>query len=577
VQRLAAVTDTPRLTWHRGSILPYASLWHTLHRACQLNGLRPRQFITLTAIREHRWPRGLPCRIDRGRFAAVLGEPHEALRWSTLDDAPAWLQTALFSSAARVCPLCLAAGYHTDLFALHYLQTCPIHAVPLRPECGCGRPFLPTLSLPDGIPGSCPCDRLRFFTPELCRRPRMTPAEMGGMNQLVSWLDAMPRLAQSEAVAGQPSWARRLEPEEISAVCEAMGFPYPPGFAPRPAISTLRIVRGPSKVSRVVCRERQTTSSFDLTAQTQSYWPQAPLFAVYRAMARHFRRHVVPRTATWLARIFGFPHPGIVADKAARYPQATLVITECFWAYSVEQHVDLRRWPYRAPPPGVFGELNELVMRHACVSRPNLAFCAKQDRTWLAYHAAAATLLQLWDRAEQRVGEILHDRLFSSDPSAIWRTPLRPWWGTTRRDNALRIVEPVTSCSRAWGPVARADKAARRRSDINRRERRKDGIVAQWQTQGAGLTFSAETGWAVATALEPASTDIRRRRLHDQDVATRFWIYRNVDGGFVARLCDGRIQAEGETAGAAILALHRAIGLCRRLEIVVPTQSRVEP
>ncbi|BCG04452.1 hypothetical protein PPGU19_090200 (plasmid) [Paraburkholderia sp. PGU19] len=29
-----------RLTWHRGSVLPYASRWHTVMRACALNALR---------------------------------------------------------------------------------------------------------------------------------------------------------------------------------------------------------------------------------------------------------------------------------------------------------------------------------------------------------------------------------------------------------------------------------------------------------------------------------------------------------------------------------------------------------
>lgn len=87
--------------------------------------------------------------IDRGRLAALLGESSEKFRWSTLDEAPACLRPTLFGAHARVCPLCLAAGYHSDLFALRLLQTCPIHAVPLRAECYCGRAFPMTLSDPD--------------------------------------------------------------------------------------------------------------------------------------------------------------------------------------------------------------------------------------------------------------------------------------------------------------------------------------------------------------------------------------------------------------------------------------------
>ncbi|SPS02551.1 hypothetical protein CBM2634_U150013 [Cupriavidus taiwanensis] len=50
----------------------------------------------------------------------------------------------------------MAAGYHSDLFALRWLQDCPIHVVPLRAECHCGRAFPMTLSDPDGPPRQLP-------------------------------------------------------------------------------------------------------------------------------------------------------------------------------------------------------------------------------------------------------------------------------------------------------------------------------------------------------------------------------------------------------------------------------------
>ncbi|CAG9180167.1 hypothetical protein LMG23992_04156 [Cupriavidus laharis] len=552
--------EPPRLTWHRDSVLPYASLSHTLHRACELNGLWPHQLARMAAIRDHDGRHRPAYGIDRARLAALLGEPSEKFRWSTLDEAPACLRPALFGAHARVCPLCLAAGYHSDLFALRWLKDCPIHAVPLRAECHCGRALPMTLSDPDGPPGSCPCDRLRFFTPELCRRPRLVPADMLAMDALVAWLDALTQLAHSEAVAGQRYWTQRLEPEEIMALSEAMGQALPPGLLSLPSRDTLRLVRRPDTGSRRNCCCRRPPPDLGLTAQASSYWPDAPALMVYRAMARHFRRHVVPRTATWLARIFRYPHAAVAAATAAHHPQATLVLTECLWARSVEPNVDLRRWPYRAPPAGVFGDLSEQVMLHASIHTPNRAFSGTPDRTWLAYHAAASPLLQLWTLAERRVRATLEGgRLHCPDAGEIATGPLRPWW-SARRAHATCLVETVIAGGEAWGPIFRPGKAARCYRAMRHRHRRRRAIVAQWQAQGSGLTYSAESGWTVAAALAPANADIRRRRLlGEPESGVRFWIYREGGGAFVARLCDGRIQAVGESPRAAIMGLRSAL------------------
>ncbi|WP_427308495.1 hypothetical protein [Cupriavidus sp. H39] len=245
-------------------------------------------------------------------------------------------------------------------------------------------------------------------------------------------------------------------------------------------------------------------------------------------MARHFRRHVVPRTATWLARIFRYPHPAVAAVTAARHPQATLVMTECLWARSVEPNVDLRRWPYRPPPAGVFGDLSEQVMLHASIHTPNRSFSGTPDHTWLAYHAAAVTLLQLWALAEQRVRDTLEGaHLHCPDAGEIATGPRR---------HATSLVEPVIAASETWGPIARPGKAARCYRAMRHRQRRRRAIVAQWQGQGSALTYWAEAGWSVAAALAPANADLRRRRLlGGPERGTRFWIYQEAGGAFVAR------------------------------------------
>lgn len=556
------MTERPRLTWYRGSVLPYASLYHTLLRACELNGLRPRQLAAMARARDrHEAPQPFGG-IDRERLATLLGEPAMKFRWATVDDAPEWLRPALFGYDTRICSLCLAEGYHTDLFALRFLQTCPVHAVPLRSHCRCGRAFMMILSDPDGPPGSCPCDRLRFFTPELCRRPRMTSANMQAMDQLVAWLDGMTCLAHSEAVEYQCFWTQQLEPEELLALSEAMGHPCPPGLQPHPTRNALRVVDGPNTIIHNDVCHQQAFADSDLREKASSYWSDAPAFSVYRAMARHFRRHVAPRATKWLEA----PTAAVAAETLAHHPQAALVITECLWARSVEPFVRLRRWPYRAPPKGEFGDLSDQVMLHASISHPSQESSA--THTWIAYHAAASALLQMWAYADKAVQAFLLGRGNALRHVEIERCPLRPWWGAKRRCGITRFVEPVIDCSEAWGIMSRTSKAARLFRVARRRHRRRRAIVAQWHSQGTGLTFSRERGWTVATAFTPANADIRKRRLlGQQDVGAMFWIYRETGGDMVARLCDGRVQGIGETPRTAIKALRMAL---LRLRFLAP-------
>jgi hypothetical protein len=125
------------LTWHTGSVLPYASLWHTVLRACALNALHasdlPRRSgghcdgVELLTDARHR--------IDIAAFAHQLGEPADAFRWPTLGTLPLWLRQAIASPHPRICLACLSAGYHTALFSISLLDVCPIHGTTLAGCC----------------------------------------------------------------------------------------------------------------------------------------------------------------------------------------------------------------------------------------------------------------------------------------------------------------------------------------------------------------------------------------------------------------------------------------------------------
>lgn len=86
-----------RLTWHRGSVLPYSSLWHTVQRAMWLNSLRPSELsFCACALDQGGFPRqvnllfnetsggsrGAIDALSMQSLAQALGEPETAFTWA---------------------------------------------------------------------------------------------------------------------------------------------------------------------------------------------------------------------------------------------------------------------------------------------------------------------------------------------------------------------------------------------------------------------------------------------------------------------------------------------------------------
>ena len=90
-----------RLTWHRGSVLPYSSLWHTVQRAMWLNSLRPSELsFCACALDQGGFPRqvnllfnetsggsrGAIDALSMQSLAQALGEPETAFTWAPRAD-----------------------------------------------------------------------------------------------------------------------------------------------------------------------------------------------------------------------------------------------------------------------------------------------------------------------------------------------------------------------------------------------------------------------------------------------------------------------------------------------------------
>lgn len=322
-----------RLTWHAGSVLPYASLWHTVLRACALNALHPRDLpprmarplATVELLENHG-------DVDVTAFAHALGESPAAFRWSTLGGLPAWLDRALVVPQPRLCLACLAAGYHAALFSVALLDACPIHGMPLVDRCHCGAPFRATLrSLTDyGTAGSCQCGRLHFFTRDTCRRPRLTPAMTRSLDPVAAWLDAMSSLirpARLEEALCQPA------PDSVAwlaAAADTLGLPYPACFRTMRPIHVAAVWYG-TPFPVVSSHHPQPQQAVARNDGPTSYWPTTPATTVYRALARHVRRHLAPGSTRWVAGFIDACDPLMIAEQVGGSRRARQAFVDLLW------------------------------------------------------------------------------------------------------------------------------------------------------------------------------------------------------------------------------------------------------
>lgn len=114
--------------WVSGWGNPFESRWSVYQKYVWLNDASPHEYIVLTATGKESNHQRLETRL----FSAVL-EQHR-IPYIKLWDA------AQFSHA--VCPICLGAGYWSELPQMAGLEECPLHGTPLQRHCRkCLRPI----------------------------------------------------------------------------------------------------------------------------------------------------------------------------------------------------------------------------------------------------------------------------------------------------------------------------------------------------------------------------------------------------------------------------------------------------
>ncbi|MEO6321037.1 MAG: hypothetical protein ABIR56_10165 [Polaromonas sp.] len=291
---MLASTPPARLTWYPGSILPYASLWHTVLRVAALNGLRSGELpdwpTTLSATGQRQrslYPlHNAKAAVNTDALASALGEAPAVFRGSHFGLLAPWLRFVV-TPGFRLCLPCLEEGYHSALFSLRLLNICPIHGTPLLAQCHCGRPFKDRLSPADLLrAGSCACYRLAYFTPEACRCPVMPARLTRVFDPVIDWLEQLSGLIRP--APWREEYARSGDnPVWLSLLfewSESLGLAYPTCFA-KPVQATPRILTVDASAPLLGANTFAASLPMEIPVRS-SYWTDSPATWTYRAMSK---------------------------------------------------------------------------------------------------------------------------------------------------------------------------------------------------------------------------------------------------------------------------------------------------
>lgn len=555
------------LTWYRGSIRPYASLWHTLMRVAALNGHKAGELpgwpASLTAPQHRRRLHPLhnpKCAFNTEALAHALGEPLEVFRWSHLGALPSWMRP-LVAQGFRVCLTCLDEGYHSALFSLRLLQDCPIHNRPLLERCHCGRAFPDKLTTADlNLRGCCPCGQFTFFTPEVCRVLRLTPPQTQALDAVVQWLDQLSRVVRSSAWRELAPLSREaLTSHVVWELSSALGLAYP------------KCMTCQAEAAPPAWRSFRHASTYDLPLQTKkirrhhpapprpTYWAETPANHVYKSVARYLRSHGVRHGDRW-GQQFQFLPSGDEKRLLHHNPEAVPAWTEWMWAQQVEPQARERRWPYRPPGPDkantLYGGLGPTGF-YACPFTLRGASISPHSplHIWLEYQAAGFTLLQLWRsahfQARAGVDHILPEDATPAIEPCDWSAAQQPG------GHWVFIGHPAANnpSSVGWPSLPLPNKSAREYAFRKALDKTWKSVLSV--CVGPCLTWLPQAGWTVSQAAQPSAMPCRRLNLLGlPGKKPVFWVFEAGDG-FVARMCGAKLQVFGGTPKEAITALRK--------------------
>ena len=550
------------LTWYPGTILPHASLWHTLLRATWLNHLK------VGEIRDHvegeRWRDDALRYLDREvlslqRVAAALGEPIRAFsRFAVPSRFPPWLSRAHMVQGLRWCPACLDAGFHTLLSSIRLVTRCPIHSVRLVDACpGCADGFKMRIGGLAVRPEGCRCGQTRLLDPEVARQSRLRPKDVEPWVPVARWVRQVESVRCSASPNGGPP------PQVYLALtprwCRDLGIGYPVCFEAGPALWTDADEPG--------CWSTYRARSGDLSGAglrtLEGGAPSLPQSCVYRAMGRHLRRHGLPNSGRWIAQLRDTGDPATFAMTMAARPKARAAFTEMLWSRLLEPYAYLRRWPNRpAPYDRTLSDGTPINLEpgsgHLRFDGPSVS---RRAERWLGYHALAMEARLAWDSALRWTQRSIDDRWadWSRSEEALAG---RLIWYSRPRGRGLQFV----GYSRDIGtrPFGSSVPTKKQRQDALAEARLEQRRRLEALAGRDCLGWDRQAGWHVCRGARPDDAEMRLVRVLHVGARTSCWLFKS-RGRFVARLAEGVVQVTADTPREALSGLRGAVVQYRRV------------
>lgn len=572
------------LTWYPGTVLPYASLWHTLVRATWLNDLRAGDIRHRVDGKRHRHGEQATDhqRVrDLRAVASALAERQRALsQFAVIEQFPDVLRTFFMVPGLRWCPMCLAGGFHTLLGSIQLVTRCPLHAVPLIDACPqCAAKF--TM----GCRGlavrlrQCRCTSTRLLEPLSARQPSFRAEDVAVWAPVARWVRQVGEVTRSSSPSS--CLPRRIELALTPRWCRDFGIGYPDCFDDESSMwpdaqEPMRWSGYEAKSSHL----RQAAAS--TRPGTSSSWPTTRRPSVYRAMGRHLRRHGLAHPDRWIRPLMQTFDPAAFAVTMVAHPKARVAFTEMLWARRLEPGIVARRWLNRPAPP-VLGpddaptciaptELHD-GLDHISAAGPPVSV---QTRHWMAHHAMAIEARHAWGQAWHQAQRSIADGWadWSGDELAADRKSQSggPVWFCRAKGEGMRFVGYVRDA--VDFPVSVATTTKQQRCDaqahaLQEKQRCVDALASR-----PCLGWSTRDGWRVEQASRP-DDDVRRVALLHTGQRTACWVFRS-DDRFVARLADGVIQVSAATVREALSALRQAVGQYRRAYGAKPASAPVQ-